>query len=112
VFVKVDATSVPLEPGFTRDVSNVRHFGTGELEITLTKPEDLERAMPLVKRSYEDSLFTLDEEQCVIYEGRMAVTAAAPQMAASGPEPTSCDVCDLVAFGGIADIGRTRGNVR
>jgi hypothetical protein len=47
--------SVPLEPGFTRDVSNVGHFGTGDLEITLTKPEDLDRAMPLIKRSYEDS---------------------------------------------------------
>ncbi len=55
VFVKVDPASVPLEPGFTRDVSNVGHFGTGDLEITLSKPEDLERAMPLLKRSYDDS---------------------------------------------------------
>lgn len=55
VFVKVDPASVPLEPGFTRDVSNVGHFGTGDLEITLSKPEDLERAMPLLKHSYEDS---------------------------------------------------------
>ncbi len=55
VFVKVNPASVPLEPGFTRDVSNVGHFGTGDLEITLSKPEDLERAMPLLKRSYEDS---------------------------------------------------------
>jgi predicted transport protein len=55
VFVKVDAASVLLEPGFTRDVSNVGHFGTGDLEITLSKPEDLERAMPLLKHSYEAS---------------------------------------------------------
>ena len=55
VFVKVDPASVTLEPGFTRNVSNVGHFGTGDLEITLSKPEDLERAMPLIKRSYEDS---------------------------------------------------------
>jgi predicted transport protein len=55
VFVKVDPASVQLEPGFTRDVSNVGHYGTGDLEITLAKPEDLERAMPLIKRSYEDS---------------------------------------------------------
>jgi predicted transport protein len=26
-----------------------------DFEITLSKPEDLERAMPLLKRSYEDS---------------------------------------------------------
>ena len=55
VFVKVDPKSVSLESGFARDVSNLGHFGTGDLEITLTKPEDLERAMPLIKRSYEDS---------------------------------------------------------
>jgi predicted transport protein len=50
VFVKVDPKTVPLEVGFTRDVSNIGHFGTGDLEITLSKPEDLERAMPLIKR--------------------------------------------------------------
>ncbi|MGJ4960414.1 DUF5655 domain-containing protein [Bradyrhizobium sp. HKCCYLRH2015] len=55
MFVKVDPSTVTLEPGFTRDVSNLGHFGTGDLEITLTKPEDLERAMPLIKLSYENS---------------------------------------------------------
>jgi predicted transport protein len=55
LFVKVDPASIKLEPGFTRDVSNVGHFGTGDLEITLAKSEDLERAMPLIKRSYENS---------------------------------------------------------
>jgi predicted transport protein len=39
----------------SRDVSNVGHFGTGNLEITLSKLEDLQRAMLLLKRSYEDS---------------------------------------------------------
>ena len=55
VFVKVDPATIPLEPGFTRDVTKVGHFGTGDLEITLTKAKDLERAMPLIKRSYADS---------------------------------------------------------
>jgi predicted transport protein len=53
--LKVDPLSVTLEPGFTRDVSNIGHFGTGDLEITLSKPQDLERAMPLIKHSYENS---------------------------------------------------------
>ena len=55
IFVKVDPSTVELEPGFTRDVSKVGHFGTGDLEITLTKPEDLGRAKPLILRSYEAS---------------------------------------------------------
>jgi predicted transport protein len=55
LFVKVDPVSIKLEAGFTRDVSNIGHFGTGDLEITLSKPDDLDRAMPLIKRSYENS---------------------------------------------------------
>lgn len=55
VFVKVDPSTVQLEIGFTRDVSNVGHFGTGDLEITLNAPTDLERAKPLIERSYGSS---------------------------------------------------------
>ncbi len=55
LFVKVDPASLTLEAGFTRDVSKIGHFGTGDLEITLAKPEDLDRAIPLIKRSYEDA---------------------------------------------------------
>lgn len=55
LFVKVDPATVTLEPGFTRDVSDVGHFGTGDLEITLTKSEDLEKAKPLIQRSYDAS---------------------------------------------------------
>jgi predicted transport protein len=55
VFVKVDQSEVMLEPGFTRDVSEIGHFGTGDLEITLTTADDLERVKPLIKRSYDAS---------------------------------------------------------
>jgi predicted transport protein len=55
VFVKVDPETVALEPGFTRDVSSVGHYGTGDLEISLTKLEDLEKAKPLIERSYDAS---------------------------------------------------------
>jgi len=55
VFVKVDPSTIALEPGFTRDVSQVGHFGTGDLEVTLTEAEDLERAKPFIERSYNES---------------------------------------------------------
>jgi predicted transport protein len=55
VFVKVDPSTVALEPGFTRDVSQVGHFGTGDLEVTLTEAGDLERAKPFIERSYNES---------------------------------------------------------
>ena len=55
LFVKVDPSSINLEEGFTRDVHNVGHYGTGDLEITIQSDEDLERAKPLLLKSYEVS---------------------------------------------------------
>lgn len=54
-YVKVDPATVDLEEGFTRDVRNVGHLGTGDLEITLSKDGDLERAQPLLLASYENA---------------------------------------------------------
>lgn len=55
VFVKADFDQVRLEEGFTRDVRKIGHFGTGDLEITIRSDEDLERAKPLIVKSYEDN---------------------------------------------------------
>lgn len=55
VYVKVDPDTVRLEEGFTRDVRNVGHWGTGSLEITIKSMADLERAKPLLEKSYEVS---------------------------------------------------------
>jgi len=53
VFVKANFENVRLEEGFTRDVRNIGHFGTGDLEITIGSDNDLERAKPLIMHSYE-----------------------------------------------------------
>lgn len=53
LFLKVDPASVELEEGFTRDVSAVGHWGTGDLEVTIKDIESIERAKPLIVRSYE-----------------------------------------------------------
>jgi len=55
VYVKVDPDSVPLEIDFTRDVRKTGHYGTGDLEITIRSDDDLERAKPLLVKSYEAS---------------------------------------------------------
>lgn len=55
VYVKVDPDTVELVEGFTRDVRNIGHWGTGDLEITLRNRDDLERAMPFLVKSYEVS---------------------------------------------------------
>jgi predicted transport protein len=54
-FVKVDPDEVVLEPGFSRDVRNIGHFGTGDLELRLKSPVDLDRAKPLLDASYARS---------------------------------------------------------
>lgn len=55
VYVKVDPDTVELEKGFTRDVRTIGHFGTGDLEIAIKSHADLERAKPLLVKSYEVS---------------------------------------------------------
>ena len=55
VFVNVDPDSIQLEDGFTRDLRNIGHLGTGDLEILITSVADLERAHPLLLKSYEAS---------------------------------------------------------
>ncbi|AQQ69683.1 hypothetical protein SMSP2_00013 [Limihaloglobus sulfuriphilus] len=53
--VKLSPDSVDLVSGFTRDVSNIGHLGTGDLEITIRSLEDLEKARPLFEKSYENN---------------------------------------------------------
>jgi predicted transport protein len=52
LFLKLDPAEVELAPSFTRDVSKVGHFGTGDLEVTLASAADMEKAAPLIARSY------------------------------------------------------------
>ncbi|WP_409061217.1 DUF5655 domain-containing protein [Streptomyces sp. SYP-A7185] len=52
VYLKVDPRNVDLVPGFTRDVSGLGHHGTGDLEVQLRTPRDVERAHDLFRASY------------------------------------------------------------
>ena len=53
--LRLDPSSVELEKGFTRDVTNIGHWGTGDLEVVLRRPADLERAKPLIERAYQEN---------------------------------------------------------
>jgi predicted transport protein len=55
IYVKGDPEDIAMDPGFTRDVRTIGHFGTGDIEITVRSDQDLERAKPLLLRSYEAS---------------------------------------------------------
>jgi predicted transport protein len=53
--LKLDPASITFEDGFSRDVSDVGHWGTGDVELTLRTLADLDRAKPLLERSYAEA---------------------------------------------------------
>lgn len=55
LYLKVNPDTVDLIEGFTRDVRQIGHFGTGDLEVRVSGPDSLAQALPLVQRSYEES---------------------------------------------------------
>jgi len=55
VHVNVNPKSVKLEDGFTKDVTEIGHWGTGDLEISICSVDDLEKARPVLQKSYDQS---------------------------------------------------------
>lgn len=55
IFLKLDPDKMALEKGFTRNVREIGHWGTGDLEVTLHERSDLEKAKSLIQQSYEAS---------------------------------------------------------
>ncbi len=55
IWLRLEPSSVNLEAGFTRDVTNIGHQGTGDVEVHIQSRSDFERAKPLLLRSYKES---------------------------------------------------------
>lgn len=55
VYLKINPKSLVLEENFTRDVTDIGHWGTGDLQVSLRSMADFERAKPLFERSYQGS---------------------------------------------------------
>ena len=55
VHLQVDPEIIVLEPGSCRDIRNLGHYRTGDLEVTIRTQEDLGREKPLLKTSYGGS---------------------------------------------------------
>ncbi len=53
LYIHTNPDQVTLEEGFTRDVRQIGHWGTGDLEVLLTSHDDLRRAEPLILQAYE-----------------------------------------------------------
>ena len=55
LYLKLNPDSVELVEDFSRDVRTIGHWGTGDLELSLRTPADLERAKHLIERSYQEN---------------------------------------------------------
>lgn len=55
LYVKVNLDDIKLEEGFTRDVTNIGHYGTGNLSITIKDNNDFEKAKPYILESYNNN---------------------------------------------------------
>lgn len=51
----LDVSTVTFEEGFSRDVTNLGHWGCGAVELHLQNKADLEKAKPLIDRSYTEN---------------------------------------------------------
>lgn len=63
LFVKLDPRKAPRPPNISRDVSDIGHFGTGDLEITVRTKQDLavaERTSALRTKRAGGELHLLD----------------------------------------------------
>ena len=54
IYLKLSPDTITLENGFTRDMRNVGHYGTGDLQITIKNNNDFEKAKPLIDRAYNE----------------------------------------------------------
>lgn len=51
----IDINTVTFEQGFSRDVTNIGHWGCGSVELHLQSASDLEKAKPIIDRAYNEN---------------------------------------------------------
>ena len=53
LYLKLDPKIAQGPKGISRDVTDVGHYGTGDLEVSLKNAPDLEAAQPFIQKAYE-----------------------------------------------------------
>lgn len=51
----LDVSTMTFEKGFSRDVTNIGHWGCGAVELHIQSSADLEKAKPLIDRAYNEN---------------------------------------------------------
>lgn len=55
LYLRLDPTTIQYEDGFSRDVSKIGHWGTGDVEVVIHNKADFEKAKPLIDRAYNEN---------------------------------------------------------
>jgi len=53
--LKLDTKTVMYEEGFSKDMSNTGHLGTGDVQLTIKTMADVEKAKALIDRAYNEN---------------------------------------------------------
>lgn len=53
LYLKLDPKAVEGPPGISRDVSNIGHYGTGDMEVLIRDDADFEAARPFIEMAYQ-----------------------------------------------------------
>lgn len=54
IYLKLNPDKIKLEEGFTRDMRNIGHYGTGDLEIIIKDEQSFENAKSLIEKAYNE----------------------------------------------------------
>ena len=53
--IRLDPQTVIFEDGFSRNVTGIGHWGTGDVEVSIKNSEDIEKVKTLIERAYEEN---------------------------------------------------------
>lgn len=55
LYLKLDPTKFQFEEGFSRNVKDIGHWGTGDIEITIKNNDDFQKAQGLIEKAYTEN---------------------------------------------------------
>jgi predicted transport protein len=55
IYLKLNPENIDLEEGFTKNMSGIGHFGTGDLQVSIKNIDDFMKAKPLIEKAYNES---------------------------------------------------------
>ena len=55
LLLKLNPKKFPYEKGFSRDMTKIEHYGTGNVQLRLKDMSDFEKAKPFMRQAYEEN---------------------------------------------------------